>query len=145
MIRALSEIGGIFALLVFVHFAIDWIFQSHDEAMAKPTNWRVRSRHCAVYSVPFAAIFWWLAIPMPWAIGCWALLFLSHFVEDTYIPVWFWAVMIRKPPELQRGADREAFKAFAETPLGKILLIAVDQIVHIAFLLPVAWVIWRFR
>lgn len=43
MITELGAIGGIFALLTFVHFAIDWIFQSHAEAMAKPAQ-RYRGR-----------------------------------------------------------------------------------------------------
>jgi hypothetical protein len=36
--------------------------------------------------------------------------------------------------------DAEAFKAFASTPLGLILVITIDQFLHIACLLPVATV-----
>lgn len=43
--------------------------------------------------------------------------------------------------EAQRVLDLEGFIAFVSEPLGKILLIAVDQIVHIAFLLPVAYML----
>ena len=36
--------------------------------------------------------------------------------------------------------DYEAgFRAFINTMLGKILMIVIDQIIHLLFLLPVAW------
>lgn len=46
--------------------------------------------------------------------------------------------------ELTYANDKEAFKAFAGTPLGLVLMITMDQLFHIAFLLPVAWfiVVW---
>lgn len=74
----IPHVGGWLALLVTLHFTVDWVFQSHDEAMRKPREWLVRARHCMVY-------------------------------------------------------------AFVSEPLGKILLVAIDQIVHILFLLPVAY------
>jgi len=162
----LAQVGGIFALLVLVHFVADWVFQSHAEAMAKPTNHRVRAKHCLIYTVlmlgeivlttqPSAGACAWMA----------GILFFSHFFEDTYLPVFVWAKLIRKPPEMfppvglevktQTGASGlvvgiegvdivppepgiKEFVAFASTPLGKILLIALDQIIHLVFLIPVA-------
>ena len=41
----------------------------------------------------------------------------------------------------ERGLD--GFKEFVDTPLGKILMIAVDQIVHLAFLWLPAWLAVR--
>ncbi len=94
--------GGLFAIMVFIHFAVDWVFQSHAEAMAKHNNWRVRARHCMIYTLGFlpliAFLSWcrvlhhsqyWLSL---------AILFFSHFVEDTYLPVYYWAKLIRRPP-----------------------------------------------
>ncbi len=35
----------------------------------------------------------------------------------------------------------EGFKLFVQTGLGKILMIAIDQIIHIAFLFPIVWMV----
>jgi hypothetical protein len=93
------------------------------------------------------------------------ILFWSHFAEDTYVPVYLWAKYIRRPPEmtnprkgeviLQQQADggfqphqavmppdpKAGFVDFIATPMGKILMIAIDQIIHICFLLPIAWML----
>lgn len=192
-----GRIGGVFALLALVHFAVDWILQSHDEAMRKHNQWRVRARHCLVYTAPFAAVLAHAALSGrtggPEAAALAALVFASHFVEDTYLPVLYWAKYVRRPPsmrwrielgdsgtpvlvgpeiraaggavrdlpsgdermrrdtivgevadgrmslrEARRRLDRMGFMDFVSDPLGKILMIAVDQIVHLVFLVPVA-------
>ena len=33
------------------------------------------------------------------------ILFVSHFVEDTYIPVILWAKWIRRPPQMTKPRD----------------------------------------
>jgi hypothetical protein len=139
--------GGLFAIMTFIHFFVDWIFQSHAEAMAKHNNAGVRFRHCAIYMigfVPLLAFFLWCHVLAPWQYFLsLAILFFSHFVEDTYLPVYWWAKYIRKPPEMEED-PKAGFVAFVQTPLGKILMIAIDQIIHIAFLFPVVWmVVWN--
>lgn len=141
---ALAQVGGVFAVLSFVHFFVDWIFQSHAEAMQKHKNAVIRAKHCLIYATGFVPVFVWLKLS--WAHGAllFAVLFLSHFVEDTYLPVFLWAKYVRKPDEM-KSDDLAGFVAFSSTPLGKILLIAVDQIIHLAFVLLVAVciVMWR--
>src|SRR5690348_3766544 len=89
--------GGLFAAFTFVHFVVDWIMQTHAEAMAKHNNWKVRARHCLIYTVGFVPLMWYLNFTMvQWVVGL-NILFWSHFVEDTYIPVFLWAKYIRKP------------------------------------------------
>jgi hypothetical protein len=188
----LAQVGGVFAVLVFWHFFADWVFQSHKEAMAKAKNHLVRARHCVVYTVLFIPLLLLLSvregqdvlggtgtasleITSSFYISL-AILFFSHFVIDTYIPVMLWAKYLRRAPQfadvvppvvltkeqvegLLRGegkikgrgwsdyevdritykSDEEAFKAFFMTPVGAILCITMDQFLHIAFLLPVAW------
>ncbi len=160
-VAAIAQIGGIFALLVLVHFVADWVFQSHAEAMAKPKDHWVRARHCFIYTViclgAITLTTWPSFEAVAWMAG---ILFFSHFFEDTYLPVFVWAKLIRKPPEMFPPAKRvidlkktgaeateivpsppprmKEFVEFASSPLGKILLIAIDQIVHLVFLLPVA-------
>ena len=46
-------IGSFFALLTFIHFFSDWIFQTHSEAMIKHNNWKIRAKHCLIYTFIF--------------------------------------------------------------------------------------------
>lgn len=157
-IHEVAHMGGLFAILAFVHFVVDWIFQTHAEAMAKHNKWKVRIRHCLIYTVGFIPILWVLGFSFwKFAIAL-NILFWSHFVEDTYLPVYLWAKYIRRPPEMiepwketyarvdgsiafkvHPPDPRRGFIEFVQTPLGKILMIAVDQIIHLAFLLPIVW------
>jgi len=152
-IEALAQMGGIFALLVFWHFVVDWLFQSHNEAMKKSHDAGARAFHCAVYTLGFVMVmpFFGSSFSTEEAILSIIILFFSHFIEDTYYPVFLWTKHVRKPPEfgkivfnqdLTEGrqlTDREAFIEWFGTPLGKIIGIVVDQLVHIAFLLPIAY------
>lgn len=153
-IETAGLIGGLFALLAIAHFASDFIFQSHAEAMAKPTNTKVRAKHCLVYSGLLTVLIFAIFDSRPWwETGMYfTILFTSHFIEDTYLPVYLWAKYIRKAPEFeipvdephaaQPTPDMARFLAFASTPLGKILLISIDQIIHLGFLLPIAAMIF---
>ncbi len=156
MLLEIALMGGIFAVLVFIHFFVDWIFQSHSEAMVKHNNPKVRAKHCLIYTAGFIPLFLFCHFSVfEWLVAL-NLLFWSHFCEDTYLPVYLWAKYVRRPPEMteprkQKGVDgyvtvsppdpKAGFVEFIQTPLGKILMIAIDQIIHICFLLPIAWMI----
>lgn len=152
-------------ILVLCHFAFDWVYQSHKEALAKSKDHVVRFWHCVKYAVPFAPVLWWMGMG-PGDIGLsLAILFGTHFVIDTYIPVMLWAKFLRKAPQFDNVGERpasesrgwqdnvvektyyasdiDAFVAFAQTPLGLILMITMDQFLHIACLLPVAMLAMR--
>jgi hypothetical protein len=154
----IALLGGMFAVLAFIHFASDFILQSHSEAMVKHNNWRIRSKHCAIYTASFIPILWLAHFSLvEWLIAL-NVLFWSHHLEDTYYPVFLWAKYIRRPPEMteprkQVGIDgyvivlppdpKAGFIDFVQTPLGKILMIAIDQIIHLAFLFPIAYMMLR--
>lgn len=138
----LAKMGGVFALLVFCHFVVDWLFQSHDEAMKKSHDAWVRAIHCIVYTTGFIPLMILLRLNLVEFIASLTILFVSHFFEDTYYPVFLWVKYVRRPPEFRSPlypTDREAFLAWFSTPLGKIIGIVVDQLVHIGFLLPIAY------
>lgn len=156
IIAIIAIMGGLFAVLAFIHFFVDWIFQSHSEAMVKHNNPKVRAKHCLIYTLGFVPLF--LLVGFNWIEWVVALnvLFWSHFCEDTYLPVYYWAKWIRRPPEMTQPRKRTevdgyvtilppdpkaGFVEFVQTPLGKILMIAIDQIIHLAFLFPIAWMI----
>jgi len=134
-VDVVAKVGGIFALLVLIHFVSDWVFQSHAEAMAKPRDSWVRARHCLIYTILCCVPLTFLVKSIPVLAVAALVLWLSHFMEDTYLPVFIWARFIRKPGPMNNLKD---FVLFAESTLGKILLIAIDQIVHLVFMVPVA-------
>lgn len=162
-IQTLGIAGGLFAVLTMVHFFVDWICQTHSEAMAKHNNPLVRARHCGIYTLGFLPFLWLMNLTGLEIFLSVNILFWSHFVEDTYIPVYLWAKYIRKPYEMtapQEGPGylkqqedgsflptvdklppdpKKGFLQFIATPLGKILMIAVDQIIHLAFLWPIVY------
>jgi hypothetical protein len=132
------EASSIFGLLTFIHFFVDWLFQNHSEAMVKHENKYIRAKHCLIYTLGFIPILLLLEFSLIKFIASILILFISHFIEDTYIPVFLWVKHIRKPPEFGLYRDRFAFELFIREPLGKILMIVVDQIIHLTFLWPVA-------
>jgi hypothetical protein len=136
--------GGLFAVLSFIHFFTDWIFQSHSEAMVKHNNPKIRAKHCLIYTLSFAPLLffcWHVGALLAWQfVASLLILFVSHFGEDTYLPVLWWAKYIRRPPEMATPADpKVGFGLFIQTTLGKILMIAIDQIIHLTFLFPIVW------
>jgi hypothetical protein len=155
IVMYLALAGGLFAICTFVHFVVDWIFQSHAEAMVKHNNPKVRAKHCLIYTMGFIPLFLLFGFTWyEWLIGA-NILFWSHFAEDTYIPVFLWAKYMRKPPEMSQVVKtsstidgyvhisppdpKKGFVEFIGTPLGKILMITVDQIIHLMFLWPVVY------
>lgn len=136
--------GGLFAILVFIHLFVDFVCQTHFEAMNKHNNPSIRARHCFIYGAGFVPILIYLcslgALSKLEYFASLAILFLSHFAEDSYVPVVLWAKYIRRPPEMiNASSDKEGFIQFVSAPLGKILMIAIDQIIHFAFLFPIVW------
>lgn len=158
LVHKLALGGGLFSLFVMTHFIVDWIFQTHSEAMVKHNNAPIRAKHCAIYTLGFIPWFFILNFSLLESVIAINVLFWSHFIEDTYYPVYLWAKYIRKPPEMNVSVykknyngnaeitavspvmdDQKGFLLFVQTPLGKILMIAVDQIIHLIFLLPLVW------
>lgn len=155
VVYSLALAGGLFALLAFVHFVVDWVFQSHSEAMVKHNNPKIRAKHCLIYTIGFVPLMYVFGFTFwEWVISV-NVLFWSHFYLDTYHGVFLWAKYIRRPPEMIEphkivGLDgyvtvtppdpHKGFVAFIQTALGKILMIAIDQITHLIFL----WVIVYF-
>ena len=138
-----------FVWLAFWHFPIDWLFQTEADAIAKSTDKKVRSRHCLHYALAMDAVavvgqyvFYgvWNHGWHPIAFGVWV--YVSHSLEDTYLPVLWWAQRIRKIPEMQRpppGGLQAAVQETLKRPINLILFIVVDQIFHLLTLWPAAW------
>lgn len=158
IIQRIALMGGLFAVFSFVHFFVDWIFQSHSEAMAKHNNGKIRAKHCLIYTIGFIPLLLLLHFSLIKLVIAMGILFISHFIEDTYYPVYLWAKYIRKPPEMtdpwketysrvdgttaikvHPPDPKRGFVEFVQTSLGKILMITIDQIIHLLFLIPLVW------
>lgn len=142
MLELFSVAGGLFSVFTFVHFFADWLFQSHFEATNKHKNAKIRARHCLIYTVAFIPILLLMKVSLIAMVVSLVFLFVSHFVIDTYVPVYLWAKYLRKVPSLQKEnlGDKSGMQVFAEmwsNPIYPILFIAVDQILHLTFLWPV--------
>jgi hypothetical protein len=153
-INQLGLFGGLLTLLILIHASSDFVLQSHAEAMAKHNHPRVRAKHCGIYTASFLPFLIWCGLPL-WQLALSiVILFGSHFYLDTYHFVFLWAKHIRKPPcmteivRTERGTflpvdPKAGFVKFVETPLGKILMITIDQLSHIWFLLPIAYILLK--
>lgn len=159
VIDDLAKIGGLFSIFVIFHFIADWVFQTHHEAINKTKNWKIRVRHCTIYTVlMLGALYATCYITALEFLLYGIILFASHFLEDSYVPVFYWAKYFRQEPELNATknntwSDEEKtptnnlvnFKLFASQPIGLILLIVIDQIIHLLFLLPISQMILLHR
>lgn len=146
----LVKLGSIWFVLFVIHFN-DWFFQSQAQAIAKSKDSNVRTEHCAVYTSFFMALFIWVGCNVGQILLLSAWIFWTHWFEDTYVPVMWWAKHLRKATEFGSAVwdpvkavavpltDEEAFKKFASTPVGLLLSITIDQMIHIVSLGPVAW------
>jgi hypothetical protein len=139
MLSLLGTAGGLFAFLTFIHFFADWLFQSEYEAQNKSKNWKIRAIHCAVYTFFFLPALvcmgftgWWLLLGI-------ANLFISHFIIDTYLPVYFWAKYLRRMKvfNTRKSTPEQQFLKAWKQPIAPILFITVDQILHLLFLWPI--------
>jgi hypothetical protein len=146
--------GGYFAWYAFVHVLSDWIPQSHFEAINKSTNFRIRTKHCAIYALLFLPVL--LMFGMCWwkILASLAILFVSHHAIDTYYSTVMWMKYIRKAPAFAAmtdmkfrwridEADIRAFRTTIQEPVGAILMIAIDQFTHLLFLIPIVWMTVR--
>lgn len=138
MLEFFATAGGLFAVLAFIHFFADWIFQTHREATNKHNNPFIRGRHCLVYTAAFVPFMLLIGISGWSLLVSIATLFLSHFIIDTYVPVFLWARYMRRVPALIKSTDKQTtFKQLWEQPVYPILFITIDQICHLTFLWPI--------
>jgi hypothetical protein len=135
----MAKAGGLFAYLAFVHFFVDFLFQTDKEAHKKSTNSISRGIHCLIYSSGLLAFMGRFDLTVKELLCIWMWLFVTHFIEDTYYPVYLWAKHMRMVPGLNTMEDFGTW--VKNNPIGLILAISVDQIIHLACLWPVVWTI----
>lgn len=115
---------NVFEMLVLAHLVGDWILQTEHQAMHKmngPFFNEPLCSHCLVYTLCFIPIFWLMQINWLWLL----LIFWSHMFLDRRWPVIWWIKHVK------RTSDETIKNLFW-------LVIAVDQIMHILILVPIA-------
>jgi hypothetical protein len=139
MLLLLGTAGGLFAFLTFIHFFADWLFQTDYEARNKSKNWKIRAVHCVVYTLFFIPAMMLMGFSGWWLLAGISNLFISHFIIDTYLPVFYWAKYMRKMEIFNNNklTQQEQFIEAWKQPVAPILFITVDQILHLLFLWPI--------
>ena len=152
-VNLVAIVGGLFASFSFVHFLVDWLFQSHNEAMCKHNNSKVRAKHCAIYAIGFIPFLLLLGLTGVELFISVNILFWSHFIIDTYYFTFLWIKYIRNPPMFSKEyfdmntempvsksvAGKRAFVEYISTPVGCILMIVVDQLTHMLMFGPIIY------
>lgn len=139
MVHLFCACGGIFVLLMFVHFLADWMMQT--DAMAKrkadESTWML-----VVHSATYAAVFMPILYVMfhrsvHMTVSSTLTLMMSHGAIDTYTPIWLWARYVRRPSEM-RDDPVGGFTTWCAKPYGFLLTAGIDQFMHACFLAPIA-------
>lgn len=135
----ISAAGGAFIVLVFVHFVADWMLQTDTMARRKADEspWLLIV-HSTVYALSFCPIlFLSFKGSFPLIVSATLSLLISHGAIDTYTPIWLWARVIRRPQEMDNDPV-DGFILWSSKPYGMFLTSGIDQLMHAAFLAPIA-------
>ena len=140
--------GGLYAPLVFWHFIADWLTQTEKAAQTKSKNMKVLTLHCFIYTMAFVPFFYLYDLSMWMRFVAWPVLFLSHMLGDTYLPVFWWAKYIRKMTYNRHYDDKRRIMHPSQLDINEQFLesgmfykppmfLVIDQLWHMAFL----WII----
>ncbi len=123
----------IFAVLIVAHLFGDFVLQTEWQAINKhgglgrdPVKRRALAMHVLTYSIPFVPAYVWIGDheSVSSAIGCAALVIVTHFVQDD--------------GRLLAGYVHHVKKTTA--PFGSPLWMSIDQSCHVAILFAAALV-----
>jgi hypothetical protein len=129
LVDTFEDAGGLFAMLLFVHFVADFVHQSATHKDAKYVRHWQLLKHSFIYAVQF-----WL--------------FCSHVIIDSGYFTRIWILKLYRPPDLfdglatrnaqydDAGFSRAIVYKWAMTPNGRIMTMMVDQIQHATALWP---------
>ncbi len=109
----------VFEAFLITHFVMDWIFQWNWEAMKKSKEWLPLFFHCTVYTAGFIPAFIFFNVNFLWLL----LIFVSHVILDKR-SLEFWIL------EKFKGVKKDD----VGEPIFTILLIGIDQTLHLAIL-----------
>ena len=144
-----EDAGGLFAMLVFVHFIADFVHQNAFHKDNKGWRYQALYKHSALYTIQFLPFMFWLKLE------CWEVvigmmwLFVSHILIDSGVGTRTWIAKIYRPPDLFGGKAynevpyhnasfvRSAIDRWVLTPHGRITVLLIDQIQHATAIWPI--------
>jgi len=162
-VQKLSLVGGTFAVLVLWHFFADVALKAVNAKNvvtarhSKP--WRVWDG--LAYVFVFSCLFIAIGFSGTKEVAVLAFMFASHFIIDSGALTIAWMKHVMKVPafnervpvslkrkgwsdtgiETRLPTDEEAFESIVHTPVGFVTVMFVDQLFHVACLVPVAWMV----
>jgi hypothetical protein len=148
LLELIALAGGLYVPLVFWHFIADWLTQTEKAAQEKSHNKGILARHCAIYTIFFIPFIYIYDLGLVFGLLCGLILYGSHFLGDTYLPVFWWAKYIRKMtyaahPDIKIRVTKpdQVFGDGQFIDRGMLfkpsLILTIDQLWHLTFL----WVI----
>jgi len=146
----LGLVGGYWFLFTLAHLFADIGVQDHETAMTKAHNPLTRFFHCATYIL--LMILMMTTVGLTWGeifVSC-LVLFVTHYIGDSYIIVFWWFKHYRAPPWMKGKTIKEAGDVFqhreitTELHIDIILFVLIDQLWHIAWLIvPASFAVWE--
>jgi hypothetical protein len=138
---------NLFEMLVLVHFIADWIFQSQRQASKKHSDIVALLEHSFYYSLFFTPLILWKFGGL-WGSLVFVILFLSHALFDNRkFELWLLkkkGILIWKDAQSKfypYYLDEDKQQKDIDMGLFWIILITIDQMLHIAVLAFIALII----
>jgi hypothetical protein len=135
LVDVFEDAGGIFAILMLIHFMADFVFQSYKVIDAKYKKFRELSIHSLIYAVQFLPIMFFLGLTWIEIIAGFIWLVGTHFAIDS---MWFtnhWLKHVYRPPDLV--ATPRGIVGWATSYKNSIRILIVDHIQHAFALWPI--------
>ena len=120
----------LFEYLILAHLLGDWILQTEWQALNKRTSWLALGTHVVVYHALILAVILWQDSPdRPIIYAVVGVLALTHALLDRFTVV-----------PLMR-----ALRIVVKREPDRVLVLAVDQAIHVLLLGAAAYVVWQSR
>jgi hypothetical protein len=135
LIHTFQHAGGIFAILVLIHFMADFLFQSYKVIDAKYKKFRELSLHSLIYASQFLPILYFLSLTWVEIIVSFLWLMCSHFAIDSMWLTNHWLKHVYRPPDLV--ATPRGIFGWTTSHKNSIRILIVDHIQHAFALWPI--------
>ena len=144
-----EDAGGIFAILMFVHFLADFIHQGFSKKESKSYTDLATLKHSFIYTIHFLPLMIFLQMQMWEVVAGFIWLLLTHFIVDTHYFTKKWVFNLYHPEDpfsyrikdSSRGVLHAAYNKWRQTPDGRVMFFVLDQIQHATTLWPIVLMI----
>lgn len=135
MVSLFAAAGGIFAILMLVHFVADFVFQSYKVVDIKFNKFRELSKHSFIYAVQFLPILFFIELTWTQCVVGFLWLMVSHFVIDSMWITNHWIKHMYRPPDLV--ATPRGILGWSTAYKNSVRILIIDHIQHAFALWPI--------